>query len=332
MVVRPACPRQRGSDLRIISSSRGSVSALVAGLGLLALALGVTMTGGRPQDARALAACQVHSNTAEELAFIELLQMYRNQHIQGSYPLVLSAPLNAAAAGYAQFLIDHPGSGDHYADGGTQGRAWADRAIQCGYPANIAAGGEGLAVVQGSGPVSVDPQSALNIMAAETYGGVNVPAIVGAPQVRCVGVAKVRAANGREDAWVVLLFGTYTTCPEPVTPPPPSTNASSTATKTSTPTSTPTKTPTPSPTPPPRTDGATINLTSGWNLVVIPPGDLDDVLYRAKGCFRSVYQQQGEHWVRYSPEVPAYARNLQTSNGGVFWVEGTAEGCGRIPL
>ena len=52
----------------------------------------------------------------------------------------------------------------------------------------------------------------------------------------------------------------------------------------------------------------------------------------AKGCYRSVYQQQGDHWVRYSPEAPAYARNLVTSDGGVFWVEGTAENCGLVPL
>ena len=295
------------------------------------MVLGVSLAAGHPRDARALAACQTHTNTSEEVAFVGLLQSWRNANIPGSYPLVYSAPLNAAAAGYAQFLVDHPGSGGHDADGGN----WASRAIQCGYPANIAAGGEGLAVVQGSGTVSVSPQQALDIMAAEQYGGVHVPAIVGAPQVRCVGVAKVRAASGHEDAWVTLLFGTYTTCPEPVVPQQPTSptpSPSSTATKTQTPTSTPTKTPTPSPTPAPRTDGAAIKLSSGWNLVVIPSGKLNDVLYRAKGCYRSVYQQQGEAWLRFSPEAPSYANNLVTSNGGVFWVEGTAEDCGLVPL
>ena len=66
--------------------------------------------------------------------------------------------------------------------------------------------------------------------------------------------------------------------------------------------------------------------------MVIPAGKLNDVLYRAKGCYRSVYQQQGEAWLRFSPEAPPYANNLVTSNGGVFWVEGTAEDCGLVPL
>jgi hypothetical protein len=45
-----------------------------------------------------------------------------------------------------------------------------------------------------------------------------------------------------------------------------------------------------------------------------------------------VYQQQGDRWLRYAPGVPAYANNLQTLNGGAFWVEGTAENCGFIQL
>lgn len=65
---------------------------------------------------------------------------------------------------------------------------------------------------------------------------------------------------------------------------------------------------------------------------MLPTGPVADVLHRAEGCYRAVYQQQGDHWLRYSPEVPRYANNLQTLNGGAFWVEGTAENCGLIAL
>lgn len=301
---------------------RLTLALLVASIAAAVAAIGAGLSARH--EALALAGCQIHSNTSEELAFVALLQSYRDQHIPGSFQLSVSAPLNAAAAGYAQYLIDHPGASGHYADGGTYGRAWADRAIQCGYPSSTAAGGEGLAVVQGSGPVSVSPQEALNIMAAEPGGGANVPSSVG-PQVRCVGVAKLTAPNGHEVAWVALLFGIWSgSCPQSVTggAPPPSTSTASTTTPS----------PTPSPTPTQRADGASVEILAGWNLVVIPAGKIDEVLYRAKGCFRSVYQQDGNRWLRYSPDAPAYASNLRTSNGGVFWVEGTAANCGRVPL
>jgi hypothetical protein len=103
-------------------------------------------------------------------------------------------------------------------------------------------------------------------------------------------------------------------------------------TNTPTPTATPTNTPTPSPTPTLRADGAKITLYPGWNLVMLPAGPIGDILYRARGCFTAVYQQQGNQWLRYSNDVPPYARNLVTSNGGAFWIEGAAASCGLIAL
>ncbi|HMO55636.1 MAG TPA: hypothetical protein PJ994_14105, partial [Tepidiformaceae bacterium] len=69
----------------------------------------------------------------------------------------------------------------------------------------------------------------------------------------------------------------------------------------------------------------------GWNLVILPAGNVAEVLTRAAGCYRAVYQQTGGTWQRYSPDVPAYANNLSVTQGGTFWVEGTAN-CGFIQL
>lgn len=304
-----------------------------ARLGWLPIALGaagvVMALAARNQPAEAIAPCIAHANTGDELTFIAGLQAWRDTHIAGSYPLTVSAPLNAAAAGYAQFLADTPGAGGHYADG-TPGFAWATRAIQCGYPANQAAGGEGLAVVSSSATVSVSPQQALATMTAEGGGGVWVPSSVGLP-VKCVGAAKATSADGKKVAWVTLVFAASGNCPSAGTAPP-TVPGTSTATATATRTASATPSPTPSPTPTPRADGATVTVYEGWNLVTLPGGKVQDVLGRAEGCFRAIYQQQGDRWLRYSPQAPAYANNLNTLNGGTFWIEGTAANCGLIHL
>ena len=323
MVVRPACPRQRGSDLKRLLILIAGVAVVVAGLaGFM----------GPSESAAAGGPCTVTGAglDAEETQFLGLLQQWRSSNLGNPAPLETSGALNSAAAWFAQWQVENSGSGGH---SDSFGRNWAQRAVDCGYDPFFSNGsGEGVYAVASSGALSIGPSQAITGI---SYQGSGVRIVSSSPSwpAKCVGVAVKRNTAGTIVAWVVVIaqYPAGSACPAgsgSTEPPASSATAISSATKTATPTSTPTKTPTPTP----RTDGATINLTSGWNLVVIPPGDLDDVLYRAKGCFRSVYQQQGEHWVRYSPEVPAYARNLQTSNGGVFWVEGTAEGCGRIPL
>lgn len=239
---------------------------LVALLGLAAIAAaaGLAWRGG---DARAQASgCPAHANTAEEMDFLTQLQAWRDTHIPGSLPLIRSANLNAAAAGYAQFLANTPGAAGHYADGSN----WGNRALACGfssthpgdgyaYPA--AAGGEGLAVVEASFQVSVDPSHALTTMAAENGGGIWVPSSVG-PPVICVGVAKAVNAAGTKVAWVAEIFGsTGGTCDgaNPPTAVPSGTTTSTTSTAspsasasaTASTTSTATPSPTPSPTPTP---------------------------------------------------------------------------------
>ena len=315
-------------------------------IGFMAITITVTLATLQQNDARALAPCLAHTNTTEELAFLAQLQSWRDQNIQGSFPLTLSAPLNAAAAGYAQFLANNAGAQGHSADPPEGQFPWADRAVECGYPSNEAAGGEGLAVVEASGQIDVTGTQALTIMTAEGGGGVWVPSFIGA-NVECVGLAKMSGLNGSKVAWVVELFATFDTCPQAVvgggggtTPSPSSSPDTATATPTDTPTMTPTPSPTatpsptPSPTPTPRADGATLALTpGGWNLVTLPASaSLPDLLYRATGCFSEVYQQQGNTWFDYAPGIPAYASDLVASNGGAFWIKATSQDCGTIHL
>ena len=348
-------PNDTGTPGTRRSARRSRVSWLVMFLGFVAIIVGGTLATLHNDNAQALAPCLAHTNTTEELTFLGQLQAWRDQNIAGSFPLTLSAPLNAAAAGYAQFLANTPGAQGHYADPPEGQFPWADRAVQCGYPSNEAAGAEGLAVVDASGVIDVTGTQALTIMAAEngssgSIGGIWVPAFIGA-NVECVGVAKMTGLGGTQVAWVVELFATFDgTCPQAVlgggggSTPSPSASASSSATSsptltataspTSTPTMTPTPSPTPSPTPTPRADGATLTLNpGGWNLVTLPAANsLRDLLYRATGCFTEVYQQQGALWFDYAPGLPAYANDLTSSNGGAFWIKATAQACGAIHL
>lgn len=73
-------------------------------------------------------------------------------------------------------------------------------------------------------------------------------------------------------------------------------------------------------------------LGPGWNLTTLPPGPVEQVLARAGGCYRAIYQWNGERWLRYVPGAPQYANNLQTLNGGAIWIEGTAANCGLVQL
>lgn len=271
--------------------------------------------------------------TSEESQFLGLLQQWRNANVAHSTPLETSAALSAAAAWFAQWQVDNGAPGGH---NDSFGRNWVQREVDCGYDAYFANGsGEGVYGVAGSQALNIGPAQAITGI---TYAGSGVR--IDTPSTtwpaKCVGVAVKRNASGTVVAWVALIaqYPASQTCPGG--PAPVGGGSSPTTSPTNTAASTPTKTATPSPTPSPtptqRADGASIELLSGWNLVVIPAGDLDSVLYRAKGCFRSVYQQAGDRWLRYSPEAPAYANNLRTSNGGTFWVEGTAANCGRVPL
>ncbi len=240
---------------------RVAVPLLVLGISFGGSGLSALISEGS-SPAKAAAPCVPHTNTEDELSFLNLLQGWRDQNIPGSHPLAISATLNAAAAGYAQFLANTPGAGGHYADGAD----WVVRASNCGYSSNgfASAGGEGLAVVEAGSAPSVPPQTALSIMTAHGGSGVNIPASVGLP-VKCVGIARASSPSGGKVAWVALLFAINGSCPQavngggggggqPTVPAPSSTSTptSSLPTFTPFPTNTPAATPTPTPPPDPR--------------------------------------------------------------------------------
>jgi hypothetical protein len=178
--------------------------AIIGLLVVTLLAVVATLGLASPDEAGAIAACSPHSPSAEEQGFLSALQTWRNGAIPGSLPLNQSASLNAAAQGYAQFLANNPGASGHYADGSN----WVARGINCGYPADMAAGGEGVAMAS----TGLD---ALSAMTAEPGSGIHVPSDSGYP-IKCVGIGKATA--GAKTVWVTLLFGTFGgSCPQAVT-------------------------------------------------------------------------------------------------------------------
>ena len=227
-----------------------------AALGLaLVLATGVSVL--RTLPAVATAPCLPHANSAEELAWLQLHKDWRNNYIKDtnpSDPLIVSSTLNAAAAGYATYMADHPGAVGHAADG-AEWAPWATRAKLCGYPADVAVGGEAMSLVtNASGPVS--PAQALANMTSEVWGGaIRIPAYVDGFPMKCIGVAHATSADGKRDVWVTVIMSADGACPQTVAVPTatpteqgafPFPNRTATPTKNATPKATPTKTAKPS--------------------------------------------------------------------------------------
>lgn len=304
--------------------------------GFVALLLGTAVAIHEPPAHAQSGSCGTSHDAldSEEQQFLGLVQGWRDSTLPVSSPLQTSGALNAAAAWYAQWQVENGTPGGH---GDDLGRNWAQRALDCGYVGQTSGGtpyafgsGEGTFGVASSGGVSL---SAAQALAGITYGGSGV--YIWTPSVslpaKCVGVGIYENEAGTAKAWIVVIaqYPSSLNCPGSTAQPSPNPTSSATVTPTQSPT--PTPSPTPSPTPTPRADGASVTLWSGWNLVTLPPGPVAEILTRAQGCYRAVYKQEGDTWLRYSPVVPAYANNLHTTNGGTFWVEGTAN-CGLIQL
>ena len=304
---------------------------------VLFAAAGAIFFATRGEDARAAGPCGTSHDglDAEEQQFLSQLQAWRAGGVSNE-PVELSGALTKAAAWFAEWQVTNGAPGGH---NDNLGRTWVQRSLDCGYTGTTSGGqnyasgsGEGIFAVSGGSPTSVGPSQALQGMIAQGQGhsGIYMTGTQSLP-AKCYGVAVRRSGNAV--AWVVVIaqYPAGSACPGGSPG-----GATTTSTATNTPTPTATKTPTPSPTPSPtltpRSDGATVILHTGWNLVTLPSGPVTQVLHRAKGCYSAVYQQQGDRWLRYAPGVPAYANNLQTLNGGAFWVEGTAENCGFIQL
>ena len=290
------------------------------------VAFAISARGGTP--ATAIAPCLPHANTAQESQMLSMVIAWRAQNVSGAGALAVSGPLNAAAAGYAQYLIDHPGASGHYADGSD----WSSRAQQCGFASNAsgqAAGGEGLAR-------AASPADALAEMASHAGSGIWIPASVGLP-VKCAGIAKATSADGTRTAWIVMLFARSGDCPgPPLDPPPtfPSTGTTQTPANTATATASPLSTAIPTATSTPTASanyGLSVTILPGWNLVTLPQGPLSDILDTAAGCYRAVYRLEGEAWGKFAPGVPRYVNTMTHSSGGAVWLEGILD-CGAVPI
>lgn len=213
---------------------RPSWALLALTLSGLALSVAAVVAALPSKQASAIAPCVQHTPSGDELTFLAAVQSWRDANIPGSHQLIMSAPLNAAAEGYAQFVANTPGASGHSADGAGGQFPWVTRALACGYPSNLGAGSEGVANASTA-------NQALTVLLGHTGSGVFVPSNVGAP-VKCAGVGKATNAGGTKTTWVVLLFAGGAQCSQAVTGgPQPS------ATNTFTPTSTPTQTATPTP-------------------------------------------------------------------------------------
>lgn len=231
---------------------------LMAALGAW-LFLAAVLAGGGTTASAAQGPCNPSTAAVdgEEQGFLSLLQSWRNTNVSGQQ-LALSAPLNAAAAWYAEYQLSLNGAGGH---SDLYGRTWAQRAMDCGYTGTTSGGipyatGSGEGVYGAAGNVSAS--AALTGMATQqgSQSGIYIPGSASVP-VKCAGVAVAR--NGSHTVWVVVLASysaggscpqNATTTPGTVTPSATAGGGSPTATATATTpggsaTATPTRTATP---------------------------------------------------------------------------------------
>ncbi len=304
---------------------------------LPAVAVGILLLAATAASSRELARAAGPCGTphdaldAQEEQFLQLVQAWRDQNVSPSTPLQVSGALNAAAAWFAQWQVDNGAPGGHR-DG--FGRTWVQRALDCGYTGTTSTGtpyaygsGEGIRAYASSQPIQVTVAQAAADM---SYPGSGIWASTTSVSLpfKCVGTGRASSPDGRRIAWVVIV------AQYPAGLPCPGSAATPTATPTLPASPTPTRppAPTPSPTPLPRQDGAAVTLWDGWNLVMLPPGQVHTVLARAQGCFEAVYQFDGTRWRRFIPGAPGYVNTLETLDGGPVWVRGTRLNCGPIAL
>ncbi len=228
---------------------------LVAIALLLPLAGAAVLAFSLSRDAEAAGPCGTPDDAmnSEEFAFLGLLQQWRDdpENVPNSDHLTPSGPLNAAAAWFAQYQVDHQSPGGHY-DG--MNRYFDQRAIDCGwpYPAGL---GEGIAAYIGQGDITgqVSSQGALDLMASEPGSGIYAWDTSSSPwSFKCTGVGIAVSDDSSAVAWVVLIaeYPANQDCPDIQTQPIDSASSPSpTESPTNTPSPTPTSTPTPIPTP-----------------------------------------------------------------------------------
>jgi hypothetical protein len=228
----------------------------VAVLSFLTVALAAVQPGSR-SAAAPKPDCLTRTSQPEEAELAQIHTTWRYQYVPGSdpsNPLVGSAVLRATALGLAHDLAE----GSLTAAAITP-ELLAERAIECGYSADIAVGGRGVA----TGTTS--PDAALVLMTSEQWGpaaGIRVPAYVNGLPMRCIGLAHAHEGSG--DGWVIIIMaGEGSSCPQTLSPETsPYDGGTPTATATPPfvrPTATPS--PTPTPTAKPKTVGTRVFIS-----------------------------------------------------------------------
>lgn len=222
---------------------RPAVILLCAAIGLFAGAFGVFVAREPSLAVAAAGPCGTSHDglSAEESEFVGLLEAWRAaRHFQSS-ALEVSAPLNAAAAWFAEYLVNGGELNGHF---DSYGRNWFQRAIDCGYDPYYAQGsGEGVGFIAGSGinPASFGATEGLQLV---DYPGSGITINAGGSlPAKCVGVGVYRSENAV--AWIVVIaqWQAGWACPQDVT------GESASPTPTSSPSPTPSPTPMPTPTP-----------------------------------------------------------------------------------
>jgi hypothetical protein len=219
-----------------------SIALLLAVAGTVVLAFSIS------RDASAEGPCGTPHDAMDEaeFAFLGLLQDWRDAgNIPYSSQLTPSGPLNAAAAWFAEWQVEHESPGGH---GDDLGRDFIDRAQDCGWP--FGAGiGEGIAAYVGGGDISglVSHQGALQLMADHVGSGIYAWSGQSSGfAFKCVGVGIARNEDFSAIAWIVLIaqFPAGQECLEPQSQP---VVSDPSITPSPSPSPTPTQTPVPTP-------------------------------------------------------------------------------------
>jgi uncharacterized protein YkwD len=338
---------------------RARVSRFVGVVGLLAgfALLGMAEFAPAARNVvHALTNCDVGSHQeidAEEQAFLQLINQYRQQNGKGQ--LTLSTNLNRASAWMAEDMATK----GYFSHTDSLGRNASGRAQDCGYP-----GGAGENIAAGT---SWD--TAQEVFDAWKNSSGHNANMLNSSYVK-IGIARYFNANSTYRWYWVTDFGlvddggsssntptataTRTPTRTPTPAPPASTPAPATATNTppqptstntlgpSTPTNTsappaPTRTPTsppPTPTSPPPTptrtptasgDSPPLVLANGANLVTwTGPSTSPSLALQKQGSEKVLiiysYNAASGTWSRYGKVLPGYANNLTVlMSGQAYW-------------
>lgn len=191
-----------------------TVTTLLAGMGVIALCLGVLAVREEAQPVAAASGPCVTTYaavTTAEWNFFQSINSWRMAQLD-----VPSMTLNHSANEAAQWFAEALAAGQAYGHEDAYGRSWADRLRDCGYdPSWAGASGEAFAVAPSA-------SAAFSSMTSDTPGhsnGVQAPV-----DWKCAGVG----VSG--NAWVVVVaqYSFGAPCPEAVTGPAAPTNTPAT--------------------------------------------------------------------------------------------------------